>query len=272
MLVVSRKENQSVVFPSLGITVEILRVAGKAVRVGVRAPDEIRVLRGELVDSESYAVPATRSNSDQNDGTAKAMHDLRNRLNKAQLAMTLLEKQLAAGRMDDAEASLALALKTFDEMDQAAGSASVAQPGVGYGVTSEKDASDAPTGASETSVKPKRALLVEDDPNERMLLASYLRASGYDVDTAEDGQAALDYLSKQKPDAVVMDMEMPRLNGRDAIQEIRRDEQFDDMKVFVVSGMAQKAMNVPSGDRGVQRWFQKPLSPDDLVDELSGLN
>ena len=82
----------------------------------------------------------------------------------------------------------------------------------------------------------------------------------------------MDYLSSHKPDAVVMDMEMPRLNGRDTIEEIRRDEQFDDMKVFVVSGMEQKAMNVASGDRGVQRWFQKPLRPEDLVKELSALN
>lgn len=268
MLVVSRKENQSVVFPTLGITVEILRVAGKAVRVGVRAPDEIRVLRGELVDSES-ATAAPRSTADSVDVSAKAMHDLRNRLNKAQLAMTLLEKQLATGRMADAEASLALALKTFDEMERAAGSAAVAQAGAGFEVTAMKDKAVPADGQSKPK---KRALLVEDDPNERMLLASYLRASGYEVDTAEDGQAALDYLSTRKPDAVVMDMEMPRLNGRDAIQEIRSDEQFDDMKVFVVSGMAQKTMNVPSGDRGVQRWFQKPLRPEDLVDELSGLN
>ncbi|MGB7325455.1 MAG: response regulator, partial [Rubripirellula sp.] len=76
-----------------------------------------------------------------------------------------------------------------------------------------------------------------------------------------------------KPDAVVMDMEMPRLNGSDCVKEIRSDYQFDDMKLFVVSGMEQRAMNVPSGDRGVQRWFQKPISPEELVDELaSSLN
>lgn len=307
MLVVSRKQNQSVVFPALGITVEILRVAGKAVRVGVRAPDDIRVLRGELVDPDSVTaanMDSAKTDSAKTDSarpdsspgssdlSGKAMHDLRNQLNKVQLAMTLLEKQLAAGRIADAEASLAMALNTFQEMEQAAGGNSlvqhVAQSGVEFKVGPFDDADDASnddqiestsqfgnafqSGKTSKSGKPKRALLVEDDPNERMLLASYLRASGYEVDTAEDGQAALEYLSTQKPDAVVMDMEMPRLNGRETIQKIRSHEQFDDMKVFVVSGMEQKAMNVSSGDRGVQRWFQKPLRPEDLVNELAGLN
>ena len=104
--------------------------------------------------------------------------------------------------------------------------------------------------------------------NRSLLLAAYLQASGYDVDTAEDGLAALEYLSKNTPDAVVMDMEMPRLNGSQCVKRIRSDKRFDDMKLFVVSGMEQKAMKVAAGNLGVQRWFQKPLCPEDLVKEL----
>ncbi len=51
MLVVSRKQNESIVFPGLGISVEIVRVAGKTVRVGIQAPDEVKILRGELYDN-----------------------------------------------------------------------------------------------------------------------------------------------------------------------------------------------------------------------------
>ncbi len=250
MLVVSRKQNQSVVFPALGIRVEILRVAGKTVRVGVEAPDEIQILRGELPHS-------TRSVAESNGESTKENHELRNRLNKANLAMKLLQKQLAAGSLDDAEESLELALKTFDEIERTASTEVTVGALPGFAET------DSNSGKTQ-----KRALLVEDDPNERMLLAAYLRASGYEVDTAEDGQAALEYLAQHKPDAVVMDMEMPRLSGSECVKEIRSDYQFDDMKLFVVSGMEQRAMNVPSGDRGVQRWFQKPLSPEDLVNAM----
>ena len=171
--------------------------------------------------------------------------------------MKLLQKQLAAGMVADAEQSLAIALETFQQMEQSVTVRGAKDP------NTIADSSGAVHGA-----KRKRALLVEDDPNERVLLASYLRANGYEVDTAEDGQAALEYLVEHKPDAVVMDMEMPRLNGSDCVNKIRRDFQFDDMKLFVVSGMEQKAMNVPTGDRGIQRWFQKPICPEDLVREL----
>ena len=250
MLVVSRKQNQSVVFPALGIRVEILRVAGKTVRVGVDAPDEIQILRGELPQS-------TRSVAESKSASKKENHELRNRLNKANLAMKLLQKQLAAGSLDDAEESLELALKTFDEIERTASTEVTVGALPGFAET------DSNSGKTQ-----KRALLVEDDPNERMLLAAYLRASGYEVDTAEDGRAALEYLAQHKPDAVVMDMEMPRLSGSECVKVIRSDYQFDDMKLFVVSGMEQGAMNVLSGDRGVQRWFQKPLSPEDLVNAL----
>lgn len=245
MLVLSRKQNQSVVFPRLGVVVEITRVAGKTVSVGVTAPKDIQILRGELLDaetgvSESTQLPETLS-----------QHDLRNRLNKANLALTLLRKQIAAGRIEDADVSLATAL----------------------GVLSDLDLESQSTGAEEvtraTGARRRRALLVEDDANERALLASYLRASGFDVDTAEDGVAALEYLAHQKPDAVVMDMQMPRLDGKQTVRRIRADYELDDVKLFIVSGKDRQAMNVPIGDRGVQRWFQKPLHPEDLVDELT---
>jgi carbon storage regulator CsrA len=255
MLVVSRKQNQSVVFPTLGIRVEILKAAGKTIRVGIEAPDDIQILRGELIGLDSVAYGASES-------TAQQKHALRNSLNKANLALTLLQKQLAAGKIDDAEESLRFALETFNELEKSACSTSEGVATVRFSEPS-----------SMVAGKRKKALLVEDDANERMLLAAYLRASGYEVDTAEDGQAALEYLSHNKPDAVVMDMEMPRLNGIECVKEIRSDYRFDDMKLFVVSGMEQRATKVGSGQRGVQRWFQKPLCPDELVDELaSSLN
>jgi len=55
MLVVTRKPNQTVVFPELGVSVEITKVSGKSVRVGIEAPDEIRIVRGELIEDERAA-------------------------------------------------------------------------------------------------------------------------------------------------------------------------------------------------------------------------
>lgn len=252
MLVVSRKENQAVIFPALGISVKIQRIGGKAVSVGVEAPQNVRVLRGELLDHEEALSAARSAELD-----VKARHHLRNQLNKANLALQLIHKQLSAGLIDDAEESLTMALSSLSDLDR--------------GVSGNQTSFQLPKAKAtqEHSKAPrKRALLVEDDPNERALLAAYLRASGYDVDTACDGQEALEYLAQQKPDAVVMDMEMPRVGGRVLVQKIREDDSLSDIKVFVVSGMEQLHLQIPSGDRGVERWFQKPLCPEELVNEL----
>lgn len=48
MLVLSRKANETVVFPELGISIEVIRVKGQGVRLGIKAPDSVRILRGEL--------------------------------------------------------------------------------------------------------------------------------------------------------------------------------------------------------------------------------
>ena len=52
MLVLSRRQDDKIVFPNLGITVEILKIAGRSVRMGVEAPSDVRVLRHELAQKE----------------------------------------------------------------------------------------------------------------------------------------------------------------------------------------------------------------------------
>ena len=110
MLVLSRKKNESIDFPNLGISVEILRVEGKTVRVGVEAPRDIRVLRGELTElaegSDSAAALEQSAREER--------HELRNRLNTANLALHLLQKQLEAGQLSQAETTLGKAHRISD--------------------------------------------------------------------------------------------------------------------------------------------------------------
>jgi len=250
MLVLSRKKNQTIRFPNLGISVEILRLSGNTVRVGVDAPHDVRVLRGELEEE-----------SQDGGGEAKQQrktlrHELRNRLNSATLALHVLQKQLDAGRVEDAEATLTKALESFAQLDQLASQQSLDS-------SSNLD-------QRETVAQSRRALVVEDSANERELLAGYLRLCGYTVDAVEDGQAALDYLAKHsRPDVVLLDMQMPRMDGAKTIAAIREQEQYRDIKLFAVSGTDRQSVGLPAGDRGVDRWFQKPIEPGSFASELA---
>ncbi len=59
MLVLSRKQDEEIVFPELGITVQVIRTKGNQVRLGIKAPSDIRVLRGELAFETDATTPVT---------------------------------------------------------------------------------------------------------------------------------------------------------------------------------------------------------------------
>ncbi len=237
MLVLARRAGESIVFPDLGVTLEVVRIQGSVARLGIQAPPEIKVLRQELANR---APPAAD----------KLPHALRNRLHAATLAVHLLQRQLESGMTADAEATLEKVSRQFQALEQ------------------ELAGHRAPAQASSPKA-PCRALLVEDDDNERELLAGYLRLSGFDVVTAIDGCEALDYLATQrKTDIVLLDMLMPRCDGPTTVREIRCNTQYEGLKIFAVSGTAPADLGVRSGPAGVDRWFPKPLNPNNLVREI----
>jgi carbon storage regulator CsrA len=133
------------------------------------------------------------------------------------------------------------------------------------GVSKAPAAEKAPPRQPTLPIKMK-ALLVEDNPNERELLAILLRLAGVDVDTAGDGADALDYLRhEQRPDVVLLDMALPRCDGPTMLREIRRDPAYAGLTIFAVAGRPEEDYNLGRGPDGVDRWFQKPLDPAVLL-------
>jgi carbon storage regulator CsrA len=258
MLVLSRGRNDKVVFPTLGISVEILRVAGNKVRLGIEAPHEIPVHRHEVSERmESRGEAATLKFPTPIESlAAKLNHATRNRLNAAALGLHLLHKKVETGDLTDAESTI---FKIFNELKAI-----------------ENQLDGPPTGkpekpepaASAGDVLHHTALVVEDDDNERELLAGCLRVSGFDVDTAADGLQAMVRLTEKAPDVVLLDIRMPRFDGRKTIAAIRKNPDYRDLKLFAVSGTRPEEMNISLGPGGVDRWFTKPLNPKALLEAL----
>ena len=273
MLVLSRREQESIVFPKLGIRIQVTRVRGKAISLGVDAPDDVRVLRGELYDREkSLAASSDAAGSPSlapgqllapaqslapalSEESRQREHELRNRINTLTIALHLLQKKAAkeSGLVD--EGLLSGAIDELALIEEAL-----------------QDKSKSPDlDDLEKKASLPLALLVDDNVNESSLLAGYLRQFGFRVATALDGQAALRFIENNSrlPDIVLLDMNMPGLNGRGTISAIRRNPKTQSLRVFAVSGEEQEASNVPIGSDGVDRWFRKPISPDRLVREMS---
>lgn len=265
MLVVSRKKNQQILFPNLGIAIEILRIAGNGVSVGINAPRSVEVLRGELV-TPSAKVGSPEDNSKESDVSVvdkEFLHTLRNQLNKAQLTVAIAQKQLEMGKERDAEKTLRDMVDRLTQIDR-----QVTTPVISELKTS-KAAAAKPNTASQTSIATRHALLVEDDPNERALLAGFLRLSGFEVSEAGDGVEAMEFLETHAVDLIVLDVRMPRMNGLDTVAAIRRHPAARKTKVVIVSGEDRDESFLTASDRNVSEWFSKPLDPNRLVEHLN---
>ena len=262
MLVLSRKEDQKIIFPSLGISVEVTRVKGNTVRLGVDAPRSIKVVRGELLENEDASVDAFQQLESQLGGVDLATrHELRNHLNTACLAVNVAQKQIEKGGHDKAEIFLSRAIDALNELNQLF--ESTALGGVNDSPLSKANVTQQTAKAVQGNWT---ALVVEDNDNERELLAGVLEMAGFEVISVPDGQAAVDYLSLHaRPDIVLMDMNMPRLNGPQTISKIRGELAASELPIFGVSGLTQTEANIPLGDRGVTGWFSKPVNPNQLV-------
>lgn len=130
-----------------------------------------------------------------------------------------------------------------------------------------------PQGGPEQSQSGPRArrvvLLVDDCRDTRELYAEYLELSGFDVKEAEDGIVAIDEAVRVRPDVIVMDMSLPRLDGREAARQLRADERTRGIPVVMISGY--DADRLPRNDGLWDHYLGKPCPPDELVTVIGRL-
>jgi carbon storage regulator CsrA len=257
MLVLSRKLKEKIVLPTVHTTVQVVAIKRGVVRLGIDAPPEITILRQEVPDREAEWGTGTTRPEDHTAAQRRRdqfVRQLRDRLKTTGVSLGLLGLQLDAGLLRDARATLARIQEDLQLLR--------------HGVEGETE--DFPALPPAKTRKPQKALLVEDDRNQRELLAGFLRHSGLDVATAGDGSDALDYLrSHDKPDVVLLDMGLPRVDGPTMVREIRRNPAYAGLKIFGVTGHVPEEFDLEQGPTGIDRWFQKPLDPTVLLHDLA---
>jgi DNA-binding response OmpR family regulator len=109
---------------------------------------------------------------------------------------------------------------------------------------------------------PSKILLVDDETNLRRLVGSYLRAEGYDVAEASDGEQAVETVRKRSPDLVILDIRMPGMDGIETLREIRS---FSDVYVIMLTARTEEADKVIGLSVGADDYLGKPFSPRELV-------
>jgi DNA-binding response OmpR family regulator len=107
-----------------------------------------------------------------------------------------------------------------------------------------------------------RVLVVEDDVDIAGVLRRSLDKEGYDVRVSEDGEAALDEAGMFEPDAVVLDLGLPKLDGLDVARALRRDS---NVPIVILSGRSDETDKLVGLELGADDYVTKPFSPKELV-------
>jgi len=113
-----------------------------------------------------------------------------------------------------------------------------------------------------------RVLVVDDDADARELFAEYLEYHGAAVSVAADGDEALRDIRQLRPDVIVMDLDMPRLDGWEVMRRLRRDPMTRDIPVIAVSGHVLDADRERAFESGCHAFLSKPCLPESLQVEV----
>lgn len=114
-----------------------------------------------------------------------------------------------------------------------------------------------------------RILVVDDDRAVRESLRRSLSFNGYSVELAQDGREALDLIATARPDAVVLDVMMPRLDGLEVCRQLRSTG--DDLPILVLTARDSVSERVAGLDAGADDYLPKPFALEELLARMRAL-
>jgi chemosensory pili system protein ChpA (sensor histidine kinase/response regulator) len=129
----------------------------------------------------------------------------------------------------------------------------------------------APQVKAREAPKQRQLLVVDDSPSVRRLTCAVFERQGWLVRPARDGMEALDLLQGWRPDAVVMDIEMPRMDGFELLSILRRQSETADLPAVMVTSRAGEKHREKAVRLGVNAYLVKPFREEELLGTVDSL-
>jgi DNA-binding response OmpR family regulator len=117
----------------------------------------------------------------------------------------------------------------------------------------------------------KRILIVDDEPNIVISLEFLMMREGHEVHVARDGEAGLVAVREHRPDLVVLDVMMPKLDGFAVLESIRADPDLAHTRVLMLTAKGREAEREKGLTLGADAYMPKPFSTRELVDRVKEL-
>jgi two-component system, cell cycle response regulator DivK len=114
----------------------------------------------------------------------------------------------------------------------------------------------------------KRILVVEDQPDSRQIIRDMLAGTDYEITEAENGEKALTAIEKQRPDLILMDIQMPIMDGYTATNQIKADPALRSIPIIAVTSYALASEEKKARAAGCDDYVTKPFSPRQLLAKI----
>ncbi|MEE8637520.1 MAG: response regulator [Candidatus Margulisiibacteriota bacterium] len=116
--------------------------------------------------------------------------------------------------------------------------------------------------------KMQKILVVDDEPDVASLLTLMLKSQGYEVITAGDGQEALEKARSEKPDLIVLDIMLPKLDGYKVARMLKFDENFSHIPIIMVTAKIQEKDKKTGIEMGADAYVTKPFDTTALLEKI----
>src|SRR3990167_11154399 len=113
-----------------------------------------------------------------------------------------------------------------------------------------------------------RILVIEDNPTNLELVVYLLKQFGYETLTAMDGQEGLALAEKEKPDLIICDIQLPKLNGYEVAKSLSRNPEFSDVPLIAVTAYSMVGDRDAIMSAGFNGYISKPIDPDSFVKQI----
>jgi two-component system alkaline phosphatase synthesis response regulator PhoP len=120
-------------------------------------------------------------------------------------------------------------------------------------------------------VKGKKVLVVDDEPDITEIISYNLAKEGYEVFSATNGIDAIDKAISLKPDLLILDIMMPRMNGIEVCKTLRGKPEFDDTLIILLTALSDETSHIKGLEIGADDYLTKPISPKVLVSRANAI-
>lgn len=111
-------------------------------------------------------------------------------------------------------------------------------------------------------------LYIEDNPDNRMLVYRVLRAEGFDIHSVPDGRAGLNFLERQTPNLILMDINLPEIDGYTLTSLLKSRPELNQVPIIALTANVMKGDREKTLEAGCDGYLQKPINVDQLGEQI----